>query len=110
MRNMNCPPEAEVLYIDRPQPIYWICGPPCHLWDSSRISAYSEIMHCIMRKLGSGLSKPTFRRSHELYQRVRAGVPVINCFFRAVRGHILPCQRVSFGVSQVAELLASQQV
>src|SRR6266849_9029472 len=44
MRNMNCPPEAEVLYIDRSQPNYWICGPPCYLWDSSRITALPEVI------------------------------------------------------------------
>src|ERR1700730_432964 len=66
MRNMNCPPEAEVLYIDRPQPIDWICGPPCHLWDSSR-TAYSDTVHRKAPRFirGQRNELPVMRRSAE---------------------------------------------
>src|ERR1700741_2332705 len=43
IRNMNCPPEAEALYIDRPQQICGFCGPPYHLWNSSRITGNSSV-------------------------------------------------------------------
>ncbi len=47
-------------------------------------------------KLWRGLKSQPFGAPHELYQRVRAVVPVIDWFLRAVRGHILPCQRMRF--------------